>query len=64
MTKEEAVEWAGGTVVLLAEKLGITPGAISQWDEVPEKQQYRLWQLSAGRLEIDKRYRVKAGNGK
>ena len=52
MTKEEALKWAGGTVAL-AERLGITPSAVSQWTEVPELQQYRLWSLSAGKLAMD-----------
>ena len=60
MTKQEALDWAGGTVAL-AEKLGITPGAVSHWDEetgIPELQQHKLWKLSAGTLKMDKKYEV------
>jgi hypothetical protein len=53
MTKEEAIEWAGGRVIDLAAKLGITHGAISQWDTVPLKQQYRLAAISKGKLTVD-----------
>lgn len=57
MTKTEAIEWAGNAT-LLAIKLGVTPGAISHWenDEVPEKMQWRLWRMSAGTLKLDKKY--------
>lgn len=33
MTKQEAIEWAGGSASQLAERLGITRQAISQWDD-------------------------------
>lgn len=62
MTKQEALDWAGG-VVQLAVKLGITPGAVSQWTEVPELQQHKLWQLSAGRLVIDQKFQVNQQGG-
>ena len=55
MTKQEAHDWAGGTGAL-AEKLGITPSAVSQWADIPELQQHRLWRLSAGKLLIDRKY--------
>ena len=57
MTKQQALEWAGGTVAL-AERLGISPSAVSQWEEVPELQQHRLWKISAGALTIDKKFDV------
>jgi len=58
MTKQEALDWAGGTVAL-AQKLGLTPGAVSHWNGViPELQQHRLWKMSAGTLKIDKKYEV------
>lgn len=41
MSKEEAIEKAGG-LTRLAELLGITPAAVSQWETVP---QARVWQL-------------------
>lgn len=59
MTKQEALDWAGGTVAL-ADRLDITPGAVSQWEkEIPQLQQYKLWQLSAGKLQVDKKYAIK-----
>lgn len=63
MKKQEALDWAGG-VMALAEKLGITPGAVSQWTEVPGLQQYRLWKLSAGKLQVDKEFDVKEQGAK
>lgn len=57
MTKEEAIQWAGGHTDL-AERLGITSSAVSQWTEVPELQQYRLHTLSAGHLPIDDKFKV------
>lgn len=54
MTKQEAIDWAGGLTILLAAKLGITHGAISKWtNTVPMKQQYRLAAMSGGKLKID-----------
>ena len=39
----------------LAKVLGITPGAISQWKEIiPEKQAYRLRDLTKGELKINR----------
>lgn len=55
MTKDQAVKWAGG-VTALAERLGITQSAVSQWEEVPELQQHRLTLLSGGKLLVDPRY--------
>ena len=55
MTKDEALQWAGG-VVALAERLRVTPSAVSQWIEVPELQQHKLRALSRGRLKIDERF--------
>ena len=55
MTKDEAIEWAGG-VNALGRQLGISGSAVAQWDEVPELQQYRLWRMSAGKLTIDPKY--------
>ena len=58
MTKDEAVKWAG-TPGMLAERLGISPSAVSQWERVPELQQYRLWRLSAGALVVDPEFEPK-----
>jgi len=53
MTKDEAIEWAGGRAIDLAAKLGITHGAVSHWDKIPIKQQYRLHRMSKGKLKVD-----------
>jgi hypothetical protein len=53
MTKDEAIEWAGGKAIDLAAKLGITHGAVSHWDTVPIKRQYQLARLSKGKLKVD-----------
>lgn len=43
MKTKQAISLAGGTTKALADLLGITSGAISQWgDDVPES---RIWQL-------------------
>jgi DNA-binding transcriptional regulator YdaS (Cro superfamily) len=45
MKTEQAIQLAGGTAKDLADLLGITPSAISQWgDELPRA---RVWQLRA-----------------
>lgn len=49
MKTDEAIRMAGGTSAALAEMLGITPSAVSQWGEdVP---QAREWQLRVLRPE-------------
>jgi hypothetical protein len=53
MTKDEAIEWAGGRAIDLAAKLGITHGAVSHWVVIPVKQQYRLAGMSNGKLKVD-----------
>jgi len=62
MTKQEAIEWAGG-VVLLSKLLNITHGAVSQWEEVPKDKQHDLIQLSGGKLELDAKYKLQAVTG-
>jgi DNA-binding transcriptional regulator YdaS (Cro superfamily) len=53
MTKDDAIKWAG-SVGDLAERLGISSSAVSQWPpKVPELQQHRLVLLSANRLVLD-----------
>lgn len=43
--KTTAVRWARNSQAELAERLGVTPSAVSQWDEdLPEG---RAWQLFA-----------------
>ena len=56
MTKQEAIDWAGGLAKDLAERLGISESAVSQWDEVPELQQYRLVILSNGKLMLSPKF--------
>ena len=44
MKKEEAIKWAGG-VSRLAERLGIKPQAISQWERkkpIPRLREYQI----------------------
>lgn len=49
MKTDEAIRMAGGTSAALAEMLGITPSAVSQWGEdVPRA---REWQLRVLRPE-------------
>ena len=48
MKKSDAIEALGGTVLLAAEAVGVTPSAISQWpDELPsrlvDRVQAALW---------------------
>jgi hypothetical protein len=63
MTKSEALEWVAlkhpdDPVMALARLLKITPGAVSQWadDAVPELQQRKLVELSAGHIKLDRKY--------
>jgi hypothetical protein len=46
ISKSAAIAWAGGTPSQLAERLGVTVSAVSQWGEndLPEG---RVWQLVA-----------------
>ena len=53
MTKQEAIDWAGGKLIDLAAKLGVTHGAISKWQSVPMVHQYRLVKMSRGILKLD-----------
>lgn len=55
MTKQDAIDWAGG-VMSLAACLKITGGAVSQWDEIPELQQHKLALLSRGKLKVDDKF--------
>jgi predicted transcriptional regulator len=49
MKTQDAIRLVGGSAKDLADLLGITPSAISQWDEeLPEK---RVWQLQVLRPE-------------
>lgn len=44
-----------GGKIRIARALGLTSGAVSQWgDVVPEKQAYRLEDITNGSLKVDK----------
>lgn len=46
MTKSEALNYFNGSVSALAESLGITPSAVSQWpDEIPKLRAYQILDL-------------------
>ena len=48
MTKQEAIDLFDGSIRKLAEALGITEQAVSQWgDEVPELRVYQIRELKA-----------------
>ena len=50
MTKQEAIDLYGGSVRALAEALGITEQAVSQWgDSVPELRVYQIRALALQR---------------
>lgn len=53
MTKDEAIKWAGGKVIDLAAKLGITHSAVCHWEKVPPAHQHRLVAMSGGKLKLD-----------
>ena len=61
MTRTEAIEWlklrGDASFTELARILGITQSAVSQWgEEIPELQQRKLVELSAGHLKLDRKY--------
>jgi len=45
MTKQEAIERAGGTAAALARLLKITRGAVSKWITIPPLRVYQLRKL-------------------
>lgn len=54
MTFDQALSFAGGTQTALAEMLGLTQSAVSQWDRVvPARYQYQLEVISGGKLLAD-----------
>ena len=54
MTTDEAIEWAGGTQVLLAEKLSINQPSVSAWGKYPpDIRQIQIERLSKGRLKAE-----------
>ncbi|WP_151732199.1 Cro/CI family transcriptional regulator [Acinetobacter ursingii] len=54
MTKSEALALLNCSVTQLAEKLGISHNAISQWDEkqIPLAREYQIRDLAAGNKPI------------
>lgn len=53
MYKDDVIKFYG-TRVALAEALGISPAAISQWsDIIPERQAYRLQRLTGNTLKVN-----------
>ncbi|WP_429236196.1 Cro/CI family transcriptional regulator [Aeromonas salmonicida] len=53
MKKSDVLQYFGG-VSKVANALGITRSAVSQWDEiVPESSAYKLESLTGGRLKAD-----------
>lgn len=60
--KSVAIKWAGGSQIELAARLGVTPSAVSQWDE--ELPEGRAWQLLVLGCPADpERATVEAGGG-
>lgn len=54
MKTSEAIEWGGGTQVLLAQRLGMSQSSISAWGEYPPPlRQLQLEHLSDGRLQAE-----------
>lgn len=51
MKTSEAIEWGGGTQVLLAQRLGMSQSSISAWGEYPPAlRQLQIQHASLGRL--------------
>lgn len=55
MTKSEALNLLKCNVTQLAEKLGISHNAISQWDEykIPLAREYQIRDLAAGKVPLN-----------
>lgn len=54
MTTDEAIKWAGGTKVKLAERLHMHQSTLSDWGESPPAiRQIQLERLSEGALKAD-----------
>ena len=54
MNKQDVIRHFGGSQVKVAEALGITKSAVSQWDEViPEGVAYKVQVMTAGMLRVD-----------
>lgn len=57
MDIEKVVAFFGKTDTELAEKLGVTKGAISQWrqDGIPELRQFQIESLTAGAFKAERK---------
>ena len=56
MTTDEAIKWAGGTQVLLAERLGLKQPSIASWGtHPPPLRQIQIEMLSGGELKSEPR---------
>lgn len=56
MTTQDAIDWAGGTQVLLAERLGIKQPSVAGWGEYPPPlRQIQIELLSGGALKAEPR---------
>ena len=53
MDKKTAVEYYGSATAL-ARALGVTDGAVSQWEAVPILRQYQLEVLTQGKLRAER----------
>ena len=54
MTTEDAIKWAGGTQVLLAERLDLKQPSIAAWGEYPPPlRQLQIEQVSGGALKAE-----------
>lgn len=54
MKKSDVIAHFGGTQVQVADALGITKSAVSQWSEViPEGIAYKIQVITAGLLRVD-----------
>ena len=54
MRKSDVIAHFGGTQTKVAEALGITKSAVSQWpDVIPEGMAYKLQVITAGMLRVD-----------
>ena len=54
MNKSDVIKHFGGSQVKVAEALGISKSAVSQWDSViPEGVAYKLQVMTAGVLRVD-----------
>lgn len=56
MTKAEALSLLNCSVTQLADKLGISHNAISQWDEnkIPLAREYQIRDLAAGKVPLNR----------